>query len=249
MTMDGRVAVVTGGASGIGKATCEALAAAGARTVVADLAADRADEVAAAIGASGGAAFGAALDVTDPASLSSLRTMVEEEYGIVDCVVNCAGYDVIQPFLDNEPGDWQKLVAVNYLGTVAVCHEFLRPLVDAGRPANIVNVASDAGRVGSTGETVYAGSKGAVIAFTKSLAREMARYKINVNAVSPGPTDTPMFYGQPPKMQEALIRAIPLRRLGEPAEVAAAIKFLASDDAAYITGQVLSVSGGLTMVD
>jgi len=249
MTMDGRAAVITGGASGIGRATVEAFAAAGCRVVVADLALDQAQEVAAASTARGGEAVAVAVDITDPASVSRLRTAAETQFGAVDCVVNCAGWDVIQPFLENDPKDWNRLVEVNYLGTVRVCREFLGPLVAAERPGSVVNVASDAGRVGSTGETVYAGTKGAVIAFTKSLAREMARHKITVNAVSPGPTDTPMFYGQPPKMQEALIRAIPLRRLAQPAEIASAIRFLATTESAYITGQILSVSGGLTMVD
>jgi 2-hydroxycyclohexanecarboxyl-CoA dehydrogenase len=160
--------------------------------------------------------------------------------------VNAAGWDRLEPFMENTPEFWDQLVQLNYLGPVRVARAFLPAMIEARRGA-IVNVASDAGRVGSMGETVYAGAKGGVIAFTKSLAREMARHEIRVNCVSPGPTDTPLFRSLPEKMQEALERAIPLRRLGRPEEVADAILFFASDRSRFITGQVLSVSGGLTM--
>jgi 2-hydroxycyclohexanecarboxyl-CoA dehydrogenase len=162
--------------------------------------------------------------------------------------VNCAGWDRTAPFLSSTPEFADKVVAINYLGQVHICQAFLPAMVEAGRGGRIVNIASDAGRVGSSGETIYAGAKGGVIAMSKSLAREMARHAITVNVVCPGPTDTPLFRsGVDENLKQALIRAIPLRRLAQPAEIAAAVLFFASDEAAYITGQVLSVSGGLTM--
>ena len=162
--------------------------------------------------------------------------------------MNAAGWDIGQPFMDNEPEFWDKVVAINYLGPVQVSRAFLPLLIESGNGA-IVNVASDAGRVGSSGETVYAGAKGGVIAFSKSLAREMVRKGVRVNCVCPGPTDTPLFDSQPEKIKVALINAIPMKRLAAPSEIADAILFFASSRAKFVTGQVLSVSGGLTMVD
>ncbi len=245
--LDGRVAVVTGGASGIGKAIAETLAASGARVAIADLNSAAAKEVAEGIDPSGAAVRGFALDVTDRAGIEALSKEVTAELGMADIIVNCAGWNTGQPFLSNAPDFIDKVVALNLLGPITMCHVFLSPLVEAGRPGSVVNISSDAGRVGSLGETVYAAAKGGVIAFTKSLAREMARHSVNVNCVAPGPTDTPLFHLQPEKIQEALIRAIPLRRLGQPAEIAQVAAFLASDKASYVTGQVISVSGGLTM--
>ena len=163
-------------------------------------------------------------------------------------VANVAGWDVIGPFMDSDPAVWEQLVTLNLLGPVRVCRAAVQLLAESGGGA-IVNVASDAGRVGSSGETVYAGAKGGVIAFTKSLAREMVRNQIRVNCVCPGPTDTPLLADQPEKIRQALERAIPMRRLAQPAEIADAIVFFASDRSSFVTGQVLSVSGGLTMVD
>jgi 2-hydroxycyclohexanecarboxyl-CoA dehydrogenase len=223
-----RVVVVTGAASGIGRATASTLRSAGFGVVGADLA--PAEDV-------------VELDVTDAAAAARLAG----EVGPVWAVVNCAGWDETMRFLETEPGFWQRVLAVNLLGVVAVTHAFLGAMVEAGHGGRVVNVASDAGRVGSSGETVYAGAKGGVIAFTKSVAREMARHAITANAVCPGPTDTPMFRAQPEKLQGALERAIPLRRVARPEEVAHAIAFFCGDEAGYITGQVLSVSGGLTM--
>jgi 2-hydroxycyclohexanecarboxyl-CoA dehydrogenase len=170
---------------------------------------------------------------------------VRERAGRLDVLVNAAGWDRLEPFLDNTPEFWERIVQVNYLGPVRLTRACLPALIEAH--GAIVNVASDAGRVGSTGETVYAGAKGGVIAFTKSLAREMARHALRVNCVAPGPTDTPLFRSLPENMQQALERAIPFRRLARPEEVADAILFFASDRARFVTGQVLSVSGGLTM--
>jgi 2-hydroxycyclohexanecarboxyl-CoA dehydrogenase len=172
--------------------------------------------------------------------------MTTNEFGPATALVNTVGWDRIEPFLDNTPAYWDQILGLNLLGPIRVTRAFLDGMIAAGG-GTIVNVASDAGRVGSTGETVYAGAKGGVIAFTKSLAREMARHSIRVNCVCPGPTDTPLFRAQPVKMQEALERAIPMKRLAQPSEVADAIAFLASGRSSFITGQVLSVSGGLTM--
>jgi 2-hydroxycyclohexanecarboxyl-CoA dehydrogenase len=243
MKLDGRIAAVTGGASGIGRAAVHALAAAGAQVFCGDLDDAGAAETCRAVG---GAAQAAHLDVTDPGSVEAFARGVLDVGGRLDVLVNAAGWDRLEPFLDNEPEFWERIVDLNYLGPVRVSRAFLPAMIDAGGGA-IVNVASDAGRVGSTGETVYAGAKGGVIAFTKSLAREMARHGIRVNCVSPGPTDTPLFRSLPEKMQVALERAIPLHRLARPEEVADAILFFASDRSAFCTGQVLSVSGGLTM--
>jgi 2-hydroxycyclohexanecarboxyl-CoA dehydrogenase len=163
-------------------------------------------------------------------------------------LVNGAGWDQIQPFLENPPEMWDRVIAVNLMGAVRLTRGVLPPMVAAAR-GKIVNISSDAGRVGSMGETVYAAAKGGLIAFTKSLARELARYRINVNCVCPGPTDTPLFQRQPERMREALTRAIPFRRIAQPIEIAQAVMFFLSDRSDYITGQVLSVSGGLTMAD
>jgi 2-hydroxycyclohexanecarboxyl-CoA dehydrogenase len=243
MKLDGRIAAVTGGASGIGRAAVQALAAAGARVFVGDVDDAGAAETCSTVG---GNAQAAHLDITDAGSVDDFARGVLDAAGRLDVLVNAAGWDRLEPFLDNEPEFWERIVDLNYLGPVRVSRAFLPAMIDAGGGA-IVNVASDAGRVGSTGETVYAGAKGAVIAFTKSLAREMARHAIRVNCVSPGPTDTPLFRSLPEKMQTALERAIPLHRLARPEEVADAILFFASDRSAFCTGQVLSVSGGLTM--
>jgi NAD(P)-dependent dehydrogenase (short-subunit alcohol dehydrogenase family) len=196
----------------------------------------------------GGRALSHVTDVANTAAVEDLREVVREEFGIASIVVNNAGWDLGMPFLETDPAFWDKVVGINYLGTVAMCHTFLPDMIEGGVRGHIVNVASDAGRVGSMGETVYAGAKGGVIAFTKSLAREMARSGINVNCVSPGPTDTKLFYEQPEKVRSAVVRAIPFKRLAQPEDLANAVAFFASDDASYITGQVLSVSGGLTMV-
>jgi 2-hydroxycyclohexanecarboxyl-CoA dehydrogenase len=243
MKLNGRIAAVTGGASGIGRAAVQALAAAGARVFVGDVDDSGAAETCRSVG---GNAQATHLDITDAGSVADFARGVLDSGGRLDVLVNAAGWDRLEPFLDNEPEFWERIVDLNYLGPVRVSRAFLPAMIDAGGGA-IVNVASDAGRVGSTGETVYAGAKGGVIAFSKSLAREMARHGIRVNCVSPGPTDTPLFRSLPEKMQMALERAIPLHRLARPEEVADAILFFASDRSAFCTGQVLSVSGGLTM--
>lgn len=244
MTLENKVALVTGAASGIGRAIALNLAEAGATVAVVDRNQSGADETVAKIG---GGAVAFVADLADPTGILALRESFIERLGVPDIIVNAAGFDRVEPFLDNDDNLWQSLVAVNFLGPVRLSHAFLSAIIEAGRTAKIINIASDAGRVGSMGETVYSGTKGGLIAFTKSLAREMARHAINVNCVCPGPTDTPLFDSLPEKIRSGLTRAIPFRRLGTPEEVADAVRFFAGDSAKFITGQVLSVSGGLTM--
>ena len=248
--MADRIAVVTGAGSGIGRAIALAFAGTGTTAVAADLDIDGAAATAAqaTAAASPGSVVPLPVDVTDADSVAALARSVTDDLGTPSVVVNCAGWDRTAPFLSSTPEFADKVVAINYLGQVHICRAFLPAMVEAGRGGRVVNIASDAGRVGSSGETIYAGAKGGVIAMSKSLAREMARHAITVNVVCPGPTDTPLFRsGVDENLKQALIRAIPLRRLAQPAEIATAVLFFASDEAAYITGQVLSVSGGLTM--
>ncbi|MBT3991687.1 MAG: SDR family oxidoreductase [Rhodospirillaceae bacterium] len=244
----GKIAVVTGGASGIGKATVERLSAAGATVICADIDVTAGQKMVSEAGNNSGAIDFLKLDLTDDDQILEFANDVIEKYGKLDILVNAAGGGDIEPFIKNDPKRFDWNVALNYLGPVKLTHAFL-PAMSEAKEGKIVYVASDAGRVGSGGETVYAGAKGGIIAFAKSLAREVARFKINVNCVCPGPTDTPLLQTRPEKMLEALISAIPLHRFAKPEEIANAIQFFADADSDYITGQVLSVSGGLTMVD
>ena len=247
MEMTDRGIIVTGGASGIGRATALLAAREGARVFVGDVNAEAGQAMAEAARAEGLAVEFHKLELTDPASITDFVAAVHRAAPRLDGLVNAAGWDRIQPFMENAPEMWDRVIAINLMGAVRLSRAVLMPMIEANR-GKIVNVASDAGRVGSMGETVYAAAKGGVIAFTKSLAREMARYRINVNCVCPGPTDTPLFQVQPEKMQAALIRAIPFRRVAAPEEIGQAILFFLGGRSDYITGQVLSVSGGLTMV-
>jgi 2-hydroxycyclohexanecarboxyl-CoA dehydrogenase len=242
MDFTSRTAVVTGAASGIGQAVALGLAGRGAAVIAADRDLDGAKRTA----SRSDAVRAQFADVTDDASVRTLCRESLSQLGHVDIVVNAAGWDRAAPFLDTDEAFWRDVVDINYLGQVRMAHAFLPPMIEAGG-GKVVNLSSDAGRVGSSGETVYAGAKGGVIAFTKSLAREMARHRINVNCVCPGPTDTPLFAAQPERVRQALEHAIPFRRIATPEEVADAVLFFASDMARFITGQVLSVSGGLTM--
>jgi 2-hydroxycyclohexanecarboxyl-CoA dehydrogenase len=244
MELHGKVAVVTGAASGIGRAIAMRLAKAGAIVAAVDHDGDRLADTVQVIG---GRASAHRVDLRDRDAILALREEALAAHGLPDVLVNAAGFDRVEPFMQNDDALWEALVAVNFLGPVRLTHAFLGPILAEEHPAKIVNIASDAGRVGSLGETVYAGTKGGLIAFTKSLAREMARYKINVNCVCPGPTDTPLFATLPEKVRDGLLRAIPFRRIGTPDEVADVVLFFASDLSNYVTGQVLSVSGGLTM--
>lgn len=244
----GRLAVVTGAASGIGRATALGFADAGAHLIAADVDEAGAKETCAAARQRGAEAEPVAFDLTDDESIQAAADAILGRGTAPHVLVNAAGWDRLEPFLDNSAEFMEHVVRLNLLGPVKLTRALLPAMIEAGR-GKIINVASDAGRVGSTGETVYAGAKGGVIAFTKSLAREMARHGIHVNCVSPGPTDTPLFATLPEKMRQALVRAIPFGRLARPEEVADAILFFASRRSDFVTGQVLSVSGGLTMVD
>jgi 2-hydroxycyclohexanecarboxyl-CoA dehydrogenase len=246
MRLEGKVAVVTGAASGIGRATAEKLAAAGAHVLLGDIAANAGEAVAARLRERGLRADFILLDVTDPASIEAFRRDTAHRAAHVDIVANVAGWGKTEPFIKNTPDFWRKVVDLNLMGPIAVTRAFIEPMMER-KSGKIVTVASDAGRVGSLGETVYSAAKGGAIAFTKALARETARFHVNVNCVCPGPTDTPLLAAVPDKIKEAFIRVTPMQRLAQPAEVADAVLFFASDAASFITGQVLSVSGGLTM--
>jgi 2-hydroxycyclohexanecarboxyl-CoA dehydrogenase len=243
MKFTGKTVAITGGASGIGLAAVREFAAAGAKVIFGDINVAAGEKAA----ADNKAVF-VPLDVTDAASVARFYEAVYAQADALDVLVNVAGWSKIEPFINTTPELWDKLIDLNYTGTLRMVHAVLPKMIACGA-GKIVNVASDAGRAGSGNEAVYAGTKGAVIAFTKSLARETARYKLNVNCVCPGPTDTPLLATAPEKQREALMRAIPFRRFAQPKEVADAILFFASDRASYLTGQVLSVSGGLTMQD
>jgi 2-hydroxycyclohexanecarboxyl-CoA dehydrogenase len=246
MTMTNRIAVVTGAASGIGRATAQALAEAGARVVVADIDRDHGAAAAAALREQGFDALFLAVDLTDAASIGAFAEAVAAQVGAADILVNGAGWGQTLPFWEGTPQLWERLIALNFVGPMQLVKALL-PAMMARGSGRIVNIASDAGRVGSLGETVYSGAKGGLIAFTKSLARETARHGITVNCVCPGPTETPLLFAVPEKHLEAFKKAIPMRRFAQPAEIADAVAFFASERAGYITGQVLSVSGGLTM--
>jgi len=247
----GKVAVVTGGASGIGRAIVEALAREGARVAVLDLNEAGARDTVAALERAGGKGSAHRVDITDVAAVDAAIDAVAAREGGLHVLVNCAGWDKPMPFVDTTPEFWDKILAINLKGPLACTRAALRHMIKQ-QSGKIVTIASDAGRVGSTGEAVYSAAKGGLIAFTKTIARETARHRINVNCVCPGPSDTPLFQqefaAQSPKLAESLKRVIPWGRLGVPDDVAPAVVFLASDDAGFITGQTLSVSGGLTMV-
>ncbi len=246
MNLNNRVAIVTGAASGIGLATAETLAEAGAAVALGDIAGENGEKAAQKLQARGYDARYFYLDVTDADSIESFKQAVLAWHPQVDIVVNVAGWGKIQPFIENTAEFWRKVVDLNLMGPIAVTRAFLDGMMERNY-GKVIVVASDAGRVGSLGETVYAAAKGGAIAFAKSLAREMARYGINVNCLCPGPTDTPLLAAVPEKFREAFIRATPMRRLGQPQDIANAVLFLVSGRSDFITGQVLSVSGGLVI--
>jgi 2-hydroxycyclohexanecarboxyl-CoA dehydrogenase len=245
MELDGKTALVTGGASGIGKATVMELARRGATVICADVNAEAGAELLNEAAASNFTVEFVAIDLADSYSVRSCAVQVLQRHPRIDVLVNAAGWNDIQPFMENPPDYMDRVIAINLGGMLHLTQALLPAIIAAGN-GKIVNVSSDAGRVGSSGETTYAAAKGGVIAFTKSLAREVARHSINVNCVCPGPTDTPMLQSRPEKLKEAFLRAIPFRRFAKPQEIADAILFFASPRSDYITGQVLSVSGGLT---
>jgi 2-hydroxycyclohexanecarboxyl-CoA dehydrogenase len=250
MALDGRTALVTGAAGGIGGAISRHLARANANVAVCDLDGDAARRIAAELAGVGkGTIAGYAMDVSDSSNVADAVAAIEAQQGPVDILVNNAGIDKIERFVESTEDTWKKLVSVNYLGPVIVTRSVLDGMIERGY-GRIVNVASDAGRVGSSGEVVYSGTKGAVIAFGKALARETASKGITVNAVCPGPTDTALLKQVADSSEsryQALAKAIPMKRIAVPDDIAPAVVFFAGDGAAYITGQTLSVSGGLTM--
>jgi 2-hydroxycyclohexanecarboxyl-CoA dehydrogenase len=249
----GRVALVTGGARGIGEAIVAAIVADGAAVAIADVRAEEAEAVAAAIRGGGGRAIGVALDVTSSTSVTEGLATVQGELGGIDILVNNAGWDDLMPFVKTDEEFWDRVIEVNFKGALRLTHGVLPGMLDRGW-GRIISIGSDAGRVGSSLESVYSGAKGGVIAFTKTIAREAARKGVTANAVCPGPTDTPFLQevvakqGDADKVIGAMVSGVPMKRLAQPTEIAAAVRFFASEDAGYVTGQTLSVSGGLTMV-
>jgi len=247
-----KVVIVTGGAGGIGSAICTRFGEEGSLVAVFDLDAAAAEAKAAEIRAAGGRAKAYPVDVSDQQGVIAAVAAVLRELGPVDVLVNNAGWDKAGNFLETDKALWEKIVAINLYGPLHMHHAVLKGMAERGR-GRVVNVASDAARVGSSGESVYSFCKGGLVAFTKTLAREHAASQINLNVVCPGPTDTALLQeicgdnelGR--KLYEGFKRAIPFKRLGQPEDIPGAVAFLASDDAAFITGQVLSVSGGLTM--
>lgn len=246
--LSGRNILITGAASGIGRATAVRLGEEGATVLILDLDGDGAELTAAAIRAAGGQARARATDITDGAAVEASVDAFEREVGPLGGLVNNAGWDLAGNFLDTEPEQWRKVIEINLFGPLNVTRAVLSRMV-AREEGRVVSIASDAGRVGSSGESVYAACKGGIISFSKSVAREVARHGITLNVVSPGPTDTPLFADFDPsgKLAKALERAIPMRRLGQPSDYPGLVAFLLSDEAAFITGQTISVSGGLTM--
>ena len=250
MNFKGKVVIVTGAGSGIGRATALKFAEFGGTVAALDIDDERAARAAAEIAESGGRAIHIQADITNYQQVREAAQKVKEAFGRIDVLANCAGWDKIELFMQNEPDLWDKLINVNLKGLIYCTRAVLEYMIQQ-RAGSIVNVSSDAGKVGSTGEAVYSAAKGGVISFTKSIAREMARYNIRVNCICPAPTDTPLFRevaSTMPKVVEKIQKSIPLGRIARPEEQASAIVWLASEDASFITGQALSVNGGLNMV-
>jgi 2-hydroxycyclohexanecarboxyl-CoA dehydrogenase len=247
-----RVALVSGGARGIGRAIVLGLAADGRAVAIADRLADEAAAVADEVRSAGGRAVALGVDITDGSAVRDAVAQVASELGPVDVLVNNAGWDELMPFVETDEAFWDRVIDINYKGCLRLCHATLPGMAERGW-GRVVNIGSDAGRVGSSLESVYSGTKGAIIAFTKTIAREFARSGITANTVCPGPTDTPMLAGiieaaeDADKVIRAMTRGVAMKRVGRPEEVAAAVRFFASEDAGFVTGQTLSVSGGLTM--
>lgn len=244
-----KVAIVTGSAQGIGRAIAMRLASEGAKVAIADLDFEGAGRTAEEIRKAGGNALAVKLDVSRLQDALDAADKIERELGPIDILVNNAGWDKLEPFLESAPETWDKVIAINYRGVLNCC-KAVAPRMQQRKHGKIVSISSDAGRVGSTGEAVYAGCKAAIIGFSKTIARELARYSINVNVVCPGPTQTALLKTAMAGREgvlDAMAKGIPFRRLGQPEDLAGAVAFFASSDSDYATGQVLSISGGLTM--
>jgi 2-hydroxycyclohexanecarboxyl-CoA dehydrogenase len=251
MDLSGRVAVVTGAGRGIGQALVRRLAEAGAAVGVLDLDGQSAERLAAELAAGNAHAVAVTADVADASQVATAFATVRARFGPITILVNNAGWDRIEPFVENDPALWDRLIAINFKGALICSRHVIEDMI-AARWGRIITISSDAGRVGSTGEAVYAGCKAGLIGFSKSLARELARHGITVNVICPGLTDTALLAelradARGGKILDAVGRSIPLGRLGQPEDIAPAVAFFASPDAGYVTGQVLSVSGGLTM--
>jgi 2-hydroxycyclohexanecarboxyl-CoA dehydrogenase len=250
--LEGCVAFVTGAAGGIGRAICERFADEGIDVIAADIDADALKKMSGEMNGRNARIQPWVLDITDFSAVEGAAREVIQKFGRIDILVNNAGWDIAKSFLETSPDLWDKIIAINLKGALNLHRAILPYMVEAGR-GKIVNIASDAGRVGSSGESVYSACKGGLIAFTKSVARECANKNVRLNVVCPGPTDTPLLrsfvgegeYGQ--KLYDSLKKAIPMKRLGQPDDLPGIVAFLSSDDANFITGQVISVSGGLTM--
>jgi len=253
MKLQGKTALIAGGGGGIGRAVALALAHEGAKAAVADIIKDSAEKVSGEIKALGMDAMAYQVDLTKKADVDRMVSEVLARFGPIDILVNCQGWDRLEPFVESHEETWEKLLAINFKSVLYTVKAVLPQMISRGG-GKIVNISSDAGRVGSSWEAVYAGAKGAVIAFSKTVAREVARYKINVNVVCPGLTETPLLQAvrsqseQTAKIIEAVTKATPFRRPAKPEEIAEAVLFFTSPAAEFITGQTLSVSGGLTMV-
>jgi 2-hydroxycyclohexanecarboxyl-CoA dehydrogenase len=250
--LNGKTVIVTGGASGIGRASALRLAAEGCLVAIFDLNAKGGEETAGEIRREKGEAQSFVVDVSDYAGVKEATGTVEATFGPVELLANVAGWDVPKPFLESDQAFWDKVIRINLYGPLVMHHVVVAGMAARGF-GRVVNISSDAGRVGSSGEAVYSACKGGLIAFTKTLARELARRGVTLNTICPGPTDTPLFEAftnvspSAHKLGESLARAIPMRRLGRPDDYPGMIAFLLSDDAGFITGQTISVSGGLTM--
>ncbi len=246
--LEGRAVLITGAASGIGRAVAERLGEERAAVAILDLDGEGAKSAAEQVRAAGGAALAIEADITDDEAVRAAVERAETELGPLEGLVNNAGWDLARSFLDSDAELWRKVVEINLMGPLHVSHAVLTRMQERGR-GRVVSIASDAGRVGSSGESVYAACKGGIIAWSKSVARELSRRGITLNVVSPGPTDTPLFarFDETGKLAAALERAIPMGRLARTSDFPGLVAFLLSDDAGFITGQTISVSGGLTM--
>ena len=247
MNETGALAVITGAGLGMGRAIAVGLAEAGHRVAALDIRRDFAEETVELVRSAGGTAHAFTVDISDADAVEATQRDVSRTCGRPWIIVNNAGWEEIHPFMETSVEFRLKSISINLHGPMTVSQVFLRDVIAAEHGGRVVNIASDAGRVGSMGEVVYSAAKGGIIAFTKSLAREMARFGITANCVCPGPTDTPMLRSAPKKLTDALAKAIPMRRLGDPQDVMNAVRFFASNESGYMTGQTLSVSGGLTM--